>query len=91
MPYVLKKIGNAVNIPYRVFECDNESDLAGIDIKNAPMGSRCYVINSGKWFALNSEGKWKTVPGNSGGDIPSDPDVPQPGDTIIYNGGEEVE
>ena len=49
------------------------------------MGSRCYVINRGKWFALNSVGEWKNIPnsGTGGGD------VPQPGDDVIYDGGEE--
>ena len=85
MSYILKKIGKSTNVPYRTFECDDESDLNAIDVTGVPMGSRCYVINSGKWFALNSVGEWKNIPnsGTSGGD------VPQPGDDVIYDGGEE--
>ena len=51
------------------------------------MGSRCYVINSGVTYALNSAKQWKKVPSGSsgGGDTP---DVP--GSDIIYDGGEEV-
>jgi hypothetical protein len=91
MSYILKKIGKSTNVPYRTFECDDESDLSAIDVTGAPMGSRCYVINSGKWFALNSVGEWKNIPnsGTGGGDDPSEPDVPQPGDDVIYDGGEE--
>lgn len=85
MAYILKKIGELTNTPYRTFECDDESDLTNIDITGIPMGSRCYVIESGKWFALNSAGEWKAIP-SGGGTNPDGPD----GDKIIYDGGEEV-
>lgn len=87
MAFVLKKVGNQPNIPTQYFECDNESDLQSIDTTYAPMGSRCYVINSGVTYALNSAKQWKKVPSgsNGGGDTP---DVP--GSDIIYDGGEEV-
>ena len=62
MSYILKKIGKSTNVPYYTFECDDESDLSAIDVTGAPIGSRCYVINSGKWFALNSIGEWKNIP-----------------------------
>lgn len=90
MAHILKKIGKSTNVPYRTFECDNESDLADIDVVGAPMGSRCYVINAGKTYALNSNHEWKLVPGNSGGgsDGPVTPDDPTDKD-IIYDGGEE--
>jgi hypothetical protein len=91
MAYILKKIGSKANIPCRTFECDDEADLVSIDTTGAPMGSRCYVINSGKWFALNSAGNWKSVPtGGGGGDTPSDPDPDAPSVDIIYDGGEET-
>ena len=85
MSYILKKIGKSTNVPYRTFECDDESDLNAIDVTGVPMGSRCYVINRGKWFALNSVGEWKNIPnsGTGGGD------VRQPGDDVFYDGGEE--
>ena len=50
-----------------------------IDISNAPMGSRCYVINTGSTYALNSSKEWKLVPTGGGGGTPS-------GD-VIYDGG----
>ena len=61
MSYILKKIGKSSNIPYCTFECDDESDLNAIDVTGVPMGSRCYVINSDEWFALNSIGEWKNI------------------------------
>ena len=61
MSYILKKIGKSTNVPYYTFECDDESDLSAIDVTGASIGSRCYVINSGKWFALNSIGEWKNI------------------------------
>ena len=90
MAYILKKIGSIANVPCRTFECDDETDLVSIDITDAPMGSRCYVINSGKWFALNSAGNSKSIPTGSGGDSPSDPDPDAPSVDIIYDGGEEA-
>ena len=86
MAYVLKTIGKASNIPYHYFECDNESDLSVINTSSAPMGSRCYVINSGKTYALNSQKQWKSVPTGSG----SGSDDPGTGGSdIYYDGGEE--
>ena len=88
MAYILKKIGKTMNVPFKTFECDNVSDLASIPVAGVPMGSRCYVINEGVNYALNSAGQWKKVPIASG-DTPggggdSDPD-------IIYDGGDEDE
>lgn len=83
MAHILKKIGKASNVPFHTFECDNESDLSLIDVEYIPMGSRCYVINSGKTYALNSEKQWKIVPGGSCSGGGTDDDV-------IYDGGEEV-
>lgn len=84
MAYILKKIGKATNVPYHYFECDNETDLSAIKVINIPMGSRCYVINSGKTYALNSLKEWKIVPmsssGGSGGEFGGD---------IVNDGGEE--
>lgn len=86
MAYVLKKIGNSSNIPYRVFECDSSADISKIPTAGLLMGSRCYVINEGKEFALNSAGEWKSVPHSSSGGSDS-PEI----ETIIYDGGSEDE
>ena len=76
MAYILKKIGKTTNVPYYYFECDTESDLSTIDVSNIVMGSRCYVINSGNSYALNSEKQWKLIPLGSS-------------DLIVNDGGEE--
>lgn len=85
MAHILKAIGNRANAPCRTFECDDTKDLPLIDVTGAPMGSRCYVINAGQWYALNSSGQWKAMPAGGGSDTPVDPS-----DDIIYDGGEET-
>lgn len=89
MAYILKKVGEASNIPYHYFECDNESDLSSINVASAPMGSRCYVINSGKYYALNSLKQWIYSPTGSGGSGEGGSGGGGSSD-IIYDGGEEV-
>lgn len=84
MSYILKTVGNTPNIPYCYFECDNESDLSSIDTFNVEMGARCYVINSGKTYALNSQKQWKLVPTISTSGSSSS------GSDGSYDGGEEV-
>ncbi len=79
MASILRKIGNADNIAVNYYEVDTERDMLEIDVSNAPMGSRCYVINTGSTYALNSSKEWKLVPTGGGGGTPS-------GD-IIYDGG----
>ena len=74
MAYILRQKGSDTNILCHYFECDEESDLSTINTSSAPMGSRCYVINSGNLYALNSAKVWKKVPvstGGGGGDVPS--------------------
>ena len=69
MAYVLRKIGNADNVAVNYYEVDTEHDMLEIDVANAPMGSRCYIINVGSTYVLNSNKEWKLVPtgGDSGG------------------------
>ena len=83
MAYILRQKGSNTNILCHYFECDEESDLSTIDTSSAPMGSRCYVINSGNLYALNSAKVWKKVPvstGGGGGDVPSVEEV-------VFDGG----
>lgn len=82
MASILKKIGKQINIPYHTFNCDDKSDMEAIDVSRSPMGSRCYVINDGDSYILNSKKEWKLVPRSSGGGSGGD---------IIYDGGEEVD
>ena len=79
MASILRKIGNADNVAVNYYEVDTEHDMLEIDVSNAPMGSRCYVINTGSIYALNSSKEWKLVPTGGGGGTPS-------GD-VIYDGG----
>lgn len=78
----LIKIGKSDNIPICTYNVDTEEDMNTIDLQGVPMGSKCYIINDGKWYMLNSEGKWKAMSSSSGGSSPS-------GD-VIYDGGTEV-
>ena len=67
----LIKIGKSYNIPICTYNVDTEEDMNTIDLQGVPMGSKCYIINNGKWYMLNSDGKWKAV-SRSGGGIQSD-------------------
>ena len=73
MAYILRQKGSDTNILCHYFECDEESDLSTIDTSSSPMGSRCYVINSGNLYVLNSVKDWKKAPISTGGggDVPS--------------------
>lgn len=79
MSYILRKIGNADNVAVNYYEVDTKRDMLEIDVANASMGSRCYIINVGSTYALNSSKEWKLVPTGGGGETPS-------GD-VIYDGG----
>ena len=67
----LIKIGKSYNIPICTYNVDTEEDMNTIDLQGVPVGSKCYIINDGKWYMLNSERKWKAV-SRSGGGIQSD-------------------
>lgn len=84
MAHILRKIGNASNVSVYRYEADTEADMRAIDVSMAPMGSRCYIIDTGDTYALNSNKEWKPVPKGSGGDIIYDGG--SSGD-IIYDGG----
>ena len=90
MAHILKKIGDTPNVPFYSFECDNSSDLDNISLTMVPMGSRCYVINEGKTYALNSNREWKLVPSSGSGEPSGPVDPSDPSGDIIYDGGEEV-
>ena len=66
MAYILCKIGNADNVAINYYEVDTEHDMQEIDVANVPMGSRCYIINVGSTYALNSSKEWKLVPTSGG-------------------------
>ena len=63
----LIKIGKSYNIPICTYNVDTEEDMNTIDLQGVPMGSKCYIINDGKWYMLNSKGEWKIMPSGGGG------------------------
>ena len=67
MAYILNKVGQSFNVPIHIYEADTEEDMNTIDIQGVPMGSKCHIINNGKWYMLNSERKWKAMSLSSGG------------------------
>ena len=67
MSCILRKVGNSTNIAVNQYEADTELDMKDINVQEAPMGSRCYVINTGVWYVLNDKGEWKIVPKKEGG------------------------
>lgn len=91
MSYILKQEGKTPNIPFKHFICDTVDDMSKIDlngiINEVPMGSTCYIINTGDIYYLNSKKGWIKKPsnGNSGGS--SGPDI-DPADVIVYDGGD---
>ena len=82
MANILRKVGQSFNVPVHIYEADTEEDMNTIDLQGVPMGSKCHIINDGKWYMLNSERKWKAMGLSGGGSSPS-------GD-VIYDGGTEV-
>ena len=67
MAYILNKVGQSFNVPIHIYEADTEEDMNTIDIQGVPMGSKCHIINNGKWYMLNSERKWRAMSVSSGG------------------------
>ena len=67
MANILRKVGQSFNVPVHIYEADTEEDMNTIDIQGVPMGSKCHIINNGKWYMLNSERKWRAMSLSSGG------------------------
>jgi hypothetical protein len=85
---------NGERIAYGIkhYNLDSEEDLQKLPIENEFMGSTCFVIETSKYYMLNSDHKWIQISpfgipvesnggggGSSGGNTPSD--------DIIYEGG----
>ena len=68
MAYILSEVGQSFNVPVHIYEADTEEDMNTIDIQGVPMGSKCHIINDGKWYMLNSKSEWKIMPIGGGGD-----------------------
>ena len=67
MAYILSKVGQSFNVPVHTYKADTKEDMNTIDLQGVPVGSKCYIINNGKWYMLNSERKWKAMSISSGG------------------------
>lgn len=67
MAYILSKVGQSFNVPVHTYEADTEEDMNTIDLQGVPIGSKCHIINNGKWYILNSERKWRAMSFSSGG------------------------
>ena len=67
MANILIKVGQSFNVPVHTYKADTKEDMNTIDLQGVPIGSKCYVINDGKWYMLNSDGKWKAMSLSSGG------------------------
>ena len=67
MAYILSKVGQSFNVPVHTYEADTEEDMNTIDLQGVPIGSKCHIINNGKWYMLNSERKWRAMSLSSGG------------------------
>ena len=73
MAYILSKVGQSFNVPVHTYEADTEEDMNTIDLQGVPIGSKCHIINNGKWYMLNSERKWKVMSSSGsggGGSVP---------------------
>jgi hypothetical protein len=91
---------NGQKIAYGIkhYNLDNETDLLNLPTKKEMMGCTCFVIETSKYYMLNSRRQWieitpfgKVV--NEGGmaDVDMDqdgiPDSIDPSVDIIYEGG----
>ena len=74
MANILRKVGQSFNVPVHTYEADTEEDMNTIDIQGIPMGSKCHIINAGKWYMLNSKGEWKIMPSGGGTGAQCQPD-----------------
>ena len=79
MSCILRKVGNATNIAVNQYEADTELDIKDINVQEAPMGSRCYVIESGNTYILNGSKEWRS---NSNGSILLSPSIISKGSIV---------
>lgn len=62
---ILVKVGNSYNSVINYFEADEATDKDNFDASNVPMGSKIHVIETDKFYILNSSHQWKET--NYGG------------------------
>ena len=89
---------NGQRIAYGIkhYNLDTEADLVNLQKRNEPMGSTCFIIETSKYYMLNSKFKWieitpfgKVVSSSTDSDIDGDgiPDSEDPSIDVIYEGG----
>ena len=89
---------NGERIAYGIkhYNLDDESDLKKLPKAKELMGCTCFVIETSKYYMLNSRLKWveispfgKVISNNGGNDGDGDNDNPEipDNDDIIYEGG----
>lgn len=59
----LIKEGDRYNIPLRYFECDSDTDLNAITTTYLDPGTRVYVIETQKYYILDSSKTWVETSG----------------------------
>ena len=95
MAYILSKVGQSFNVPVYIYEADTEEDMNTIDLQGVPMGSKCYIMNAGKWYMLNSKGEWKIMPSGSGGGASGDyipvPATAEVGQSVVVKAVDETD
>lgn len=85
MAFLLKRVGKTPNIPFKHFVCDDKSDLSTIELYLVPIGSTCYVVNTGETYVLNSKNEWKLRP--AGASAPENDNNPDGGEVPDSGGG----
>lgn len=56
---ILVKVGNTYNTVIDYFEADEVIDKNELDTSNINMGSKIHVIETDKFYVLNSSKQWK--------------------------------
>ena len=91
---------NGQKIAYGIkhYNLDTEADLQNMPRSKKMMGCTCFIIETSKYYMLNSNQKWVEITpfgkimfdgGEDGGDF-DDPDIPIPDKDIIYEGSTDT-
>lgn len=56
---ILVKVGNSYNTTINYYEADEAVDKTNFNTSDVPMGSKLHVIETDKFYILNSSKEWK--------------------------------
>lgn len=56
---LLVKVGNDYNTKIEYYEADEDIDKTGMDTSDLEMGTKIHVIETDKFYILNSSKEWK--------------------------------